>query len=409
MARIAFLTRVIDEAGNALGGSPTEVRLWDDFGATVAATVTDDAAGGTTIAQPMTPNAGTQTTLAVTTGTGDTTLTVASTAGFAVGQLIPIYDGTNTRYRFIRSILAGPPRLTIDSAIGVVFSNTNTAVGNPDMLGVIAGYVADTSFHYIQTKDVASTRVMPPTLIPTFIASVSSIAVLEEGGAVGNRPTLNFIGPLVTATDNAPSTRVDITVATPTAPGASAVGDTQATGTTSTVAAADHRHAREAFAALVAFAYAAANGSATTLPRSDHNHGLALTTAQAALSGDVAMATAGTWYDGPSVSLAAGTWIVIATVDVQSGDPVANNPCAIFARLWDGTTTWESGEQYMFRGGVAGNKMGTITLKAVITLGSTTTVKASCTSSHNTGNIKAALSANGVGNNASQITAVRVA
>lgn len=215
MTRAAFVTRAIDEAGNAVGGSGTEVRIWDDFGATVASVVTDDAAGGTTITQPLVPNSGAQTSLTVTTGTGDTTLTVASTTGFAVGQLVPIYDGTNTRYRFIRAILSGPPRLTIESAIGVVFSNTNTSVGNPDMLGVIGGYVTDTSYHYIQTKDVASTRVMPPTLISSFIG-IQSLAILEEGVSAGTRPTLNFIGASVTAVDNAPSTRVDVTISAPT-------------------------------------------------------------------------------------------------------------------------------------------------------------------------------------------------
>lgn len=212
MARVAFATRVIDEAGNAIGGSAVEVRIWDDFAATVSSVVTDDSGGGTTIAQPITPNAGTQTTLTVTTLTTDTTLTVASTTGFAVGQLIPIYDGTNTRYRFIRSILSGPPRLTIESAIGVAFSNTNTSVGNPDMQGVVAGWVLDTAFHYIQVKDVASTRLMPTTLIPTMIGN-SSVAIQEEGAAVGTRPTINFKGTAITAVDNAPSTRVDVTVA----------------------------------------------------------------------------------------------------------------------------------------------------------------------------------------------------
>lgn len=211
MARVAFLTRVIDEAGNALGGSPTEVRIFDDFGATTATIVTADSAGATTITQPITPNSGTQTSLTVTTAAVDTTITVASTTGFVVGQLIPIYDGTTTKYRWITAILAGPPRLTLESAIGVIFSSSNTSVGNPDMQGVIAGYVPDTTFHYIQTKDVASTRVMPPTLIPTMIG-ISSVAVQEEGVAAGTRATVNFIGASVTAVDNGPSTRVDVTI-----------------------------------------------------------------------------------------------------------------------------------------------------------------------------------------------------
>lgn len=209
MARIYFSARVIDEAGNALGGSGTEVRVFDDADATVASVVSDDATGGTTIAQPITPNAGAQTTLAVTTGVGDTTLTVASTTGFAVGQRIPIYDGTNTRYRFIRSILAGPPRLTIESAIGVAFLNTNTAIGNLDMVGFVAGYIDEASYHYIQTKDVASARVMPTTFIPAKVGA-SAVAVQEQGSTVGTRATINVQGVGLKATDNGGLTRVDI-------------------------------------------------------------------------------------------------------------------------------------------------------------------------------------------------------
>jgi len=209
--RVGVAYRAKDEAGNATGGSGVEVRIWDDFNATVAATVTDDTAGGTTITQPITPNSGAQTTLAVTTATGDTTLTVASTTGFAVGQFIPIYDGTNTRYRFIRSILAGPPRLGLEQTIGVVFSNTNTQVGNLDMVGVVAGYVSDTSYHYAQVKDISSSRLLPATHIPTAIGT-ANVGVLEEGAGGGTRPTVNFIGSSVTAVDNPGATRVDVTI-----------------------------------------------------------------------------------------------------------------------------------------------------------------------------------------------------
>lgn len=209
MASVGFVTRAIDEAGNAVGGSGTEVRVYDDFACTTASTVTDS--GGTTIAQPITPNAGTQTTLVVTTAAGDTTITVAATTGFAVGQLIPIYNGTSTIYRFIRSILSSPARLTLDAAVGAVFSNTNTTIGNADMLGVVGGYVVDSSYHYIQTKDVASTRLMPPTLIPTMIAQQST-AVQDEGVAVNNRSTLNIKGPGIAATDDVPNTRINITL-----------------------------------------------------------------------------------------------------------------------------------------------------------------------------------------------------
>jgi len=59
-------------------------------------------------------------------------------------------------------------------------------------------------------------------------------------------------------------------------PVASAVGDTSNDGSSGNSSRADHRHPREAFAAVsssTSFGQAAANGSAITLPRSDHLHG----------------------------------------------------------------------------------------------------------------------------------------
>lgn len=211
MARIGVTLRAWDEAGNAIGGSPTEIRVFDDFDCTAASVVTDDAAGGTTIGQPIIANSGWSTTLAVTTAAVDTTITVASTGTFAVGQRVPIYDGTNTDYRFIRAILAGPPRLTLNAAIGRIYSNANTSVGNLDQVGIWSGFLDDSVYHYIQTKDVGSTRVMPGTLIPVKVGA-SSVAVQEEAVAAGTRATVNFIGPSVTAVDNAGSARIDVTL-----------------------------------------------------------------------------------------------------------------------------------------------------------------------------------------------------
>lgn len=56
--------------------------------------------------------------------------------------------------------------------------------------------------------------------------------------------------------------------------GASAVGDTAATGASTSLSRADHRHSREAFGSPVASAVAdtAADGSATTEARADHRH-----------------------------------------------------------------------------------------------------------------------------------------
>lgn len=129
----------------------------------------------------------------------------------------------------------------------------------------------------------------------------------------------------------------------------------------------------------------------------------ALTTASAQLSADVAITTAGTYYDGPSVSLAAGTWLVIATLTFNS----TTGSSANMAKLWDGTTVAaSSGTQRM----ISSAFNGEITLTAIVSPGSTTTFKASATSDvGGAGSIKAALSLYGVGNNASGILAVKIA
>ena len=50
----------------------------------------------------------------------------------------------------------------------------------------------------------------------TIVNDASLLVIQDEGNLVGARPTLNFIGPVVTATDNPGSNRVDVTVTPPT-------------------------------------------------------------------------------------------------------------------------------------------------------------------------------------------------
>jgi hypothetical protein len=63
---------------------------------------------------------------------------------------------------------------------------------------------------------------------------------------------------------------------TATAPGASAVADTAAAGSSASAARLDHRHARESFGNVTAetsYGGSSSNGAATTVARSDHGHG----------------------------------------------------------------------------------------------------------------------------------------
>lgn len=95
-----------------------------------------------------------------------------------------------------------------------------------------------------------------------------------------------------------------------------------------------------------------------------------LTSSSAALGADVALSNTGLYFDGPSVSLAAGVWFVTATVTVLDTGTTA----AIYAKLWNGTTVYASASGYS--GNVA---RGTpITLSAIVSIGSTQTIKVSC-------------------------------
>jgi hypothetical protein len=133
--------------------------------------------------------------------------------------------------------------------------------------------------------------------------------------------------------------------------------------------------------------------------------GGSLTSAEASLSSDVQMPTSNTWYDGPSVSLAAGTWLINTHTTLAR---TATTALTYFNRLTDGTNHHASSSQY--QASVA-NHTVSIGLSAVITLASTTTIKIQSASNAGATSVlmKAALLANGSGNNATQITAVKIA
>lgn len=122
------------------------------------------------------------------------------------------------------------------------------------------------------------------------------------------------------------------------------------------------------------------------------------TTASAALGADVAMTTANTYYDGPSVSLVAGTWDVTVGVTLLSagGDNMTY-------KLWDGTTVRTSQETTLN----ASQYLG-VTLGARFVLGSTSTVKLSVASALGGATMKATAPNNGAGATACWICAVAV-
>lgn len=131
---------------------------------------------------------------------------------------------------------------------------------------------------------------------------------------------------------------------------------------------------------------------------------VAVSASQAAVSADVALTTSATWYTGPSISLSAGTYFVIAVLQHWRTTTTAEN---IFGRISDGTNHYASGQFYHASVAGAGSQL---ILAAKITLAATTTINGQMTSSAgaSTSAIKAAMTANGAGNNASQIIAIRL-
>jgi excisionase family DNA binding protein len=129
--------------------------------------------------------------------------------------------------------------------------------------------------------------------------------------------------------------------------------------------------------------------------------GDSLTYYNSVLGADVSIAVANTWYDGPSLSLGAGTWLVIGQITVLRSTTTATT---YSARISDGTNHYASSGDY--RASVA-NNITTLTMATTITLLNTTTIYVQATANQ-TATIKAALVTNGVGNNATQITAIKI-
>jgi hypothetical protein len=115
------------------------------------------------------------------------------------------------------------------------------------------------------------------------------------------------------------------------------------------------------------------------------------------LSGDVAMGTVSTFFDGPSVAQgSSGTWLVIAAVTLTDSAN-ANAIC----KLWDGTTVIATGGLRLIASQTTSlTLVGTITSPAG-------NLKVSCENlTDNTGSIKA--SAGSGGNVASTLVAIRI-
>jgi hypothetical protein len=122
------------------------------------------------------------------------------------------------------------------------------------------------------------------------------------------------------------------------------------------------------------------------------------------LTSDVQMPTSNSWYDAASIALPIGTFLINAQFTAMRN---ATTALTYFARLTNKTTHYASSQAYQTS--VSGNSVN-IFLTAVVTLASATTIylQGAASSGAATVLIKAALSANGSGNNATQMTAIKL-
>jgi len=130
---------------------------------------------------------------------------------------------------------------------------------------------------------------------------------------------------------------------------------------------------------------------------------LSLTQQSAFASADVAMTSANTWYDGPSLSLAAGTWLLFGSATVGRTGTTAGN---YDLRISTGSTHYASVQQY--HASVA-NNWAALSCNGVAILGATTTIKIQVAGTIAGDVLKAATPNNSSGNNATGLIALRIA
>ena len=144
------------------------------------------------------------------------------------------------------------------------------------------------------------------------------------------------------------------------------------------------------------------SGSCTMTNAGVMSCGISTVPVTGSLSSNVSMATAGTFYDGPSIALTAGTWFLSGTITAYA--PVENGT-DIVCKLWDGTTVAASAEGWA----VTANGIVAIALSGVASPIGAATWKISCTpTAIGTSTMTAASPSYGSGNNASTLSGTRV-
>lgn len=130
-----------------------------------------------------------------------------------------------------------------------------------------------------------------------------------------------------------------------------------------------------------------------------------LSYASSQLSANVPLTTTSTWYDITSLSLTAGTWLITAQMTHVKSATTAET---VYGRITDGTNHYASTQ--MYHASVSGTGV-LLFMTCLVTISKTMTIKTQATSSvgASTSNILAETTANGSGNNATKICAIKVA
>lgn len=221
MARVRISEYARDDAGNLVGGDNYQISAYV-LGTSTLRTLYLDSSSVNTVANPHRAAPPTESTLNVQAAPADTTVTVASTTGWAAGDIIHIVSGSNRAERVIRTV-TNATQLLLEAAVGGAFTfPSGSTVRSP--LGSWQAWVdqdandSETQLQYVTTGEVSNRKQWRTATLAaaapdsaTYVtmaaeAGLSAEAVLGTAvimaGTLAARPAAATAGRLYFATDD---------------------------------------------------------------------------------------------------------------------------------------------------------------------------------------------------------------